>query len=143
MGTLASELGPHVEQQAPQPRIYADANLPVGVVSFMRVQLGWDVFFVLEHDDLRRARDTEHYRLARQLRRVLVSLDRDYFDAERFPIADSGGVLVMSAPDEDRLRLLLTAADKSLFRAPQNGGLAGRKLRWDYGAEAPVDEPSR
>lgn len=143
MGTLASELGPHVEHHAAQPRIYADANLPVGIVSFMRAQLGWDVFFVLEHDDLRRARDTEHYRLARQLRRVLVSLDRDYFDGERFPLAESGGVLVMSAPDEDRLRLLLTAADRALFRTVQNGALSGRKLRWDYGADAPVDEPSR
>jgi hypothetical protein len=141
MGTLASELGPHVEEQAPQPRIYADANLPAGIVSFMRHHLGWDVFFVLEHDDLRRARDTEHYRLARQLRRTLLSLDRDYFDHKRFPPEESGGVLVMSAPDEDRLRMLLTEADRALFRPEIAVSLAGRKLRWEYGADAPVDEP--
>lgn len=139
MGTLASELGPRVEQDAPQPRIYADANLPVGVVSFMRNDLKWDVFFVLEHDDLRRARDTEHYRLARQLRRTLVSLDRDYFDDRQFPREESGGVLVMSAPDEDRLRVLLVEADRVLFHSAPPTSLSGRKLRWDYGADAPVD----
>ena len=139
MGSLASELGPHVERGAGQPRIYADANLPVGIVSFMRHELKWDVFFVLEHDDLRRARDTEHYRLARQLRRTLVSLDRDYFDDKQFPHEQSGGVLVMSAPDEDRLRVLLVQANQILFSAEQPTSLSGRKLRWDYGADAPVD----
>jgi hypothetical protein len=139
MGTLASELGPRVEEDASQPRIYADANLPVGVVSFMRNHLKWDVFFVLEHDDLRRARDTEHYRLARQLRRTLLSLDRDYFDDKQFPPAESGGVLVMSAPDEDRLRILLVEANRVLFRSAPPPSLAGRKLRWDYGADAPVE----
>ncbi|MGE5814868.1 MAG: DUF5615 family PIN-like protein [Acidobacteriota bacterium] len=139
MGTLASELGPHVEHEAAQPRIYADANLPVGIVSFMRHELNWDVFFVLEHDDLRRARDTEHYRLARQLRRTLVSLDRDYFDDKQFPHEESGGVLVMSAPDEDRLRVLLVQANRVLFGATPASSLSGRKLRWDYGAEAPID----
>lgn len=138
MGTLASELGPRVEQDAVQPRIYADANLPVGIVTFMRQELRWDVFFVLEHDDLRRARDTEHYRLARQLRRTLVSLDRDYFDDRQFPHEESGGVLVMSAPDEDRLRVLLVQANRLLFASP-GSSLSGRKLRWDYGAEAPVE----
>jgi len=139
MGTLATELGPYVEQEASPPRIYADANLPVGIVSFMRNDLKWDVFFVLEHDDLRRARDTEHYRLARQLRRTLVSLDRDYFDDEQFPPSESGGVLVMSAPDEDRLRTLLVEANRVLFRSAQAPSLSGRKLRWDYGADAPVE----
>ena len=139
MGTLASELGPHVEHDSSRPRIYADANLPAGIVSFMRQDLGWDVFFVLEHDDLRRARDTEHFRLARQLRRTLVSLDRDYFDDKQFPRAESGGVLVMSAPDEDRLRVLLAEADRLLFQAGPSLSLSGRKLRWDYGADAPVD----
>ncbi len=139
MGTLASELGPRVEQEAQRPRIYADANLPAGIVSFMRHDLGWDVFFVLEHDDLRRARDTEHFRLARQLRRTLVSLDRDYFDDKQFPREESGGVIVMSAPDEDRLRVLLAEANRMLFHGEAGPSLSGRKLRWDYGADAPVD----
>ncbi len=140
MGTFASELGPRVEHLASQPRIYADANLPAGIVAFMRRELGWDVFFVLEHDDLRRARDIEHYGLARKLRRTLVSLDRDYLDHKRFPLQESGGVLVVSAPDEDRLRVLLKTAARALFPAGQPSPLAGRKLRWDYGADAPVDE---
>ncbi|MGH9145517.1 MAG: DUF5615 family PIN-like protein, partial [Vicinamibacterales bacterium] len=85
MGTLSSELGPLAERLSSKPRVYADANVPAGIVDFMRVRLEWDVLFVLEHDDLRRARDTEHYRLARQLRRTLLTLDRDYLDDRRFP----------------------------------------------------------
>ena len=140
MGTLASELGPKVEAQAERPRIYADANLPVPIVGFMRQELGWDVFFVMEHDDLRRAPDTEHYRLARQLRRVLVSFDRDYFDDRRFPPEDSGGVIIVSAPDDTALRSLLVDADRNLLRPSSGASLAGRKLRWDYGAELPPTE---
>jgi hypothetical protein len=139
MRTLASELGRRVEDVSPQPRIYADANLPAGTVAFMRETLGWDVFFVLEHADLRRARDTEHYRLARQLRRTLVSLDRDYFDRKRFPSSESGGVLVVSAPDEQRLRTLLTLVNSRLF-VEDGAPLSGRKLRWDYGEDEPTDE---
>ena len=63
MGTLASELGAHAARIAGVPRIYVDANVPAGLVTFMRGTLRWDVLFVIEHDDLRRARDGEHYRL--------------------------------------------------------------------------------
>ena len=117
MGTLSSELGPHVERLVERPRIYADANLPNGVVSFMRVTLGWDVLFVLEQEDLRRAPDIDHYRLARQLGRTLITLDRDYTDDRRFPPVESPGVIVFSAPDERWLRRLLKDADESLFRS--------------------------
>ena len=57
MGTLWSELGPVAEDAAAGPRIYADANVPAGLVAYMRTTLGWDVLFVIEHADLRRARD--------------------------------------------------------------------------------------
>ena len=57
MGTLSSELAPHAERLVPRPRIYADANVPAGLVAYMRVHLHWDVLFVLEQDDLRRAPD--------------------------------------------------------------------------------------
>ncbi len=118
MGTLASELGGHAERIAGQPRIYVDANVPVGLVAFMRQQLRWDVLFVMEHDDLRRARDDEHYRLARHLRRTLITLDRDYLDDRRFPPAQSGGVLVLFAPEERGFVGLLKRLDKDVFRAP-------------------------
>src|SRR3972149_555397 len=131
MGTLSSELAPHAARW-PQPRIYADANIPNGGVSYMRTRLGWDVLFVLEHDDLRRARDIEHYRLARQLGRTLVTLDRDYIDDRDFPPAEGAGVIVFSAPDEVRLRQLLKDADRTVFRA--DGAVAlpleGRKIHW-------------
>src|SRR5919106_878071 len=116
MGTLASELGPHVERSASQPRIYVDANMPARLVAFMRDVLQWDVLFVIEHDDLRRARDGEHYRLARQLRRTLITLDRDYLDDRKFPPHESAGVLVLTAPGESGFITLLTRLDQELFR---------------------------
>jgi hypothetical protein len=135
MGTLSSELSPHAARLAHEPRIYADANIPTGVVAFMRNELLWDVYFVLEHDEIRRARDIEHYRLARQLGRTLLTLDRDYIDDRDFPPAEGSGVMVLSAPDERRLRKLLSKADRVIFRA--DGApplpLAGRKLHWQTG----------
>jgi hypothetical protein len=141
MGTLASELGPHVERAAEQPRLYVDANMPARLVAFMRSTLHWDVLFVMEHDDLRRARDDEHYRLARQLRRTLLTLDRDYLDDRRFPLDASGGVVVLMAPEENGYLKLLQRLDRQVFRAPEHVGrserrpLEGRKLHvhvdWD------------
>ena len=125
MRTLSSELGAVADQFSSQPRIYADANVPAGLVSFMRTRLHWDVLFVIEHDDLRRARDTEHFRLARQLRRTLVTLDRDYLDDRRFPLAECGGVLVVSGPDERLLARLLSRLDRVLFR-PRGRGRRGQ-----------------
>jgi len=137
MGTLASELAPHVERTAEQPRIYVDANMPAPLVGFMRAVLHWDVLFVIEHDELRRARDGEHYRLARQLRRTLITLDRDYLDDRKFPPDESGGVVVLMAPEESGYVKLLRRLDAEVFRRersdrakPSEQGLPleGRKL---------------
>ncbi len=137
MGTLSSELGPLVEQSAGQPRVYADANIPNGVVGYMRATLGWNVLFVIEHDDLRRARDTEHYRLARQLGRTLVTLDRDYLDDRLFPPDEGAGVMVLCAPDERWLRRLLAQMDRELFRGPEARALPleRRKVEWHIDAQ--------
>jgi hypothetical protein len=137
MGTLSSELGPYVEATAGQPRVYADANVPNGVVGFMRHTLKWDVLFVLEHDDLRRARDIEHFRLARQLGRTLVTLDRDYLDDRVFPPEEGAGVIVFSVPDERWLRKLLARMDRELFRAAEAKPLPleRRKVEWHIDAQ--------
>lgn len=132
MGTLSSELAAPAAAVSDAPRIYADANIPNGTVGYMRTALRWDVFFVMEHEELRRARDIEHYRLARQLARTLVTLDRDYIDDRAFPPAEGAGVIVFWAPDERRLRQQILRADRALFRADGAGPLPleGRKLRW-------------
>ena len=122
MGTIASELGPHAERLAGQPRVYVDANVPAGLVAFMRTRLHWDVLFVIEHDDLRRARDGEHFRLAREWRRTLITLDRDYLDDRWFPPSESGGVLVLTAPGERGYAALLTRLDAELFRPERSAG---------------------
>jgi hypothetical protein len=142
MGTLSSELGEHAERLVPRPRIYADANVPAGIVAHMRSRLQWDVLFVLEDDDLRRAPDIKHYELARQLRRTLVTLDRDYLDDKRFPMATSGGVLVINAPDERELSKLLDRVNHLLFQCNADESdlqpLEGRKLQvnTDWGRDA-------
>lgn len=134
MGTLSEELGPVAARLVAQPRIYADANVPSGIVAHMRTRLRWDVLFVLEEADLRRAPDVKHYALAQQLRRTLVTLDRDYLDDRRFPIDVCGGVLVIQAPDERQLSGLLERVDRWLFRCGDSADpvplpLAGRKLQ--------------
>jgi len=144
MGTLSSELGAVLEQAAVVPRVYADANIPVGLVGYMRESLGWDVYFVMEHADLRRASDTEHFRLARQLHRTLVTLDHDYFDDRRFPPGETCGVVVLSAPDERYLARVLSRVDQFLLRQERPLPLSGLKvhahLDWPVG---PVEWPSR
>jgi hypothetical protein len=144
MGTLASELGGHAQHLSGQPRVYVDANVPAGLVAYMRSALTWDVLFVIEHDDLRRARDGEHYRLARQLRRTLITLDRDYLDDRKFPPERSGGVIVLMAPTQGGFIQLLKRLDKEVLRAApaelsedaeESLPLEGRKLHvhvdWD------------
>lgn len=128
MRTFSTELGPYARRHS-GVRIYADANLPAGVVAFMRARLGWDVLHVVEHADLRRAPDEEHYRLARRLHRTLVTIDRDYLDERRFPSAEGSGVLILWAPSERLLTETLRRVDRRLFHGDAGTlPLEGRKL---------------
>jgi hypothetical protein len=144
MGTLSTELAPHAQRLSARPRIYADANVPAGLVAYMRVRLQWDVLFVIEEDTLRRAPDLKHYRLAQQLQRTLVTMDRDYLDDKRFPPGEGCGVLVINAPDEQQLTLLLERIDRAFFADPAASEpvalpLVGRKMQVnsDWGREIP------
>ena len=131
MGTLASGLRPIAEELAGAPRVYVDANVPAGAVAVMRRELGWDVLFVMEHDDLRRAADAEHYRRAREFGRTLITLDRDFLDNRRFPPDESPGVIVMFAPDEQGLFSLLERIDRETLRTELGEPLSldGRKIQ--------------
>jgi hypothetical protein len=128
MGTLASELGEFAGKITDMPRVYADANLSARLVRFMRDRLKWDVLFVIEEDELRRAADIAHFRLAGQLCRTLLTLDRDYLDDRRFPPAECAGVIVLSAPHEEQFERLLNQIDRALFHQGMQTPLAGRKL---------------
>jgi hypothetical protein len=128
MGTLSSELADVARHATEGPRVYADANLPAGLVRFMRERLKWDVFFVMEEDDLRRASDVAHFRLAGQLRRTLFTLDHDYLDDALFPCRECGGVVVLSAPHEEQLERLLQRIDRVVFQGGSHMPLWGRKL---------------
>lgn len=141
MGTLASELGEFAERLIDAPRVYADANLPAGLVRFMRGRLKWDVLFVMEEDELRRAADIAHFRLAVQLRRTLLTLDRDYLDDARFPPGECGGVLVLSAPHEEQFERLLLQIDRVLFQNGSHMPLLGRKLHVHTDWSGELGEP--
>ena len=143
MGTLSSELAPIAGRTSPRPRIYADANVPAPLVAYMRNHLGWDVLFVVEDDELRRAPDVKHYRLAQQLRRTLVTSDRDYLNDRRFPPAETSGVLVVNAPDERQLIALIDRVNRAFFQTDDGGApaalpLEGQKLQIfsDWGRDA-------
>ena len=133
MGTLSTELASHAQRMTPRPRIYADANVPAGLVAYMRSSLDWDVLFVIEDEELRRAPDLKHYRLAQQLQRTLITMDRDYLDDRRFPPDESAGVLVIQAPDERQLIGLMKRVDRLLFSDGDDSHaplpLAGQKLQ--------------
>ncbi len=131
MGTLSSELAPEAERLSPRPRIYADANVPAGLVAYMRASLDWDVLFVLEDRELRRASDVRHFHLARQLRRTLITLDRDYLDDRRFPPREGAGVLVIHAPNERQLLALVGRVSRAIFGATPHAALPleGRKMQ--------------
>jgi hypothetical protein len=129
MGTLASGLGPIAGELAGAPRVYVDANMPAGIVSAMRNELGWDVLFVMEHEELRRAHDQVHYQRALDFGRTLFTLDRDFLDDAKFPALSSPGVVVISAPDQDAILRLLRDFDRDVMRAPDAAlmPLRGRK----------------
>jgi len=130
MRTLASALSPIAADLANAPRVYVDANVPLGLVTFMRRRLAWDVLFVLEDPDLRRAPDRDHFEHALDYGRTLITLDFDFLDDRRFPPSASPGVIVLSAPDERALRRLLTHADREWLRPATPGvlPLRGRKM---------------
>ena len=114
MGSLSSELRPIAARLSDAPRVYVDANLPWGAVTFMRQTLHWDVLFVLEDPEFRRASDLQHFHRALELGRTLITLDRDFFDERRFPPSSSPGVVVCTAPDERALKRLLKQLDDTL-----------------------------
>lgn len=138
MGTLSSELRPLAAELAGVPRVYADANVPAGLVAAMRHDLGWDVLFVLEDEAIRRARDESHFEHARTFGRTLITLDRDFLDSARFPVDRSPGVVVLVAPDEAALRRLLVRLDRVL-RTPvvSPTPLSGRTLELSSTSEWP------
>jgi hypothetical protein len=133
VGTLFAELAARTGPPT-GPRIYADANVPAGVIGFMRETLGWDVLYVVEHDDLRRAPDRRHFELSRQLGRTLVTLDRDYLDDHLYPPGETSGLVFLYAPTEQLLTRTLKQVNERVFKAtpaPAHGfplPLRGRKL---------------
>jgi hypothetical protein len=130
LGTLSSELRSFAQVLAVGPRVYVDANVPAGAVAVMRRDLRWDALCVMEHDELRRASDALHFARALDLGRTLITLDRDFLNPARFPVAMSPGVIVCTAADERTLVRILRHAAQHLFGpdAPLDRPLHGRVI---------------
>ena len=95
LGTLASAFAPQADRLR-RPRIYADANVPFGLVTFMRRRLMGRAS-VLEEPDLRRAPDPALRPRARPSPHART-LDSDFLDDRRFPPGEGSGVLVDQRP---------------------------------------------
>ena len=156
LGTLSSELHARSSSRlGDQPRVYADANIPTGVVEFMRERLGWDVLFVLEHDD-----DP-----ARPRYRALSGW-RGSSDARSSPSIATTSTIGVPAGRRRRRDRVLRAGRTMAAQLLQTGGppavprgrrralpLEGRKLQWHMGhadgddrrtasvTEMPIDDP--
>ena len=101
--------------------------MPAGLVRFMRERLKWDVLFVMEEDELRRAADIDPLPPGGQLRRTLVTLDRDYLDDTLFP-CESGRRRGAERAARGAVPAAFGAADVVLFRNGSLLPLSGRKL---------------
>jgi predicted nuclease of predicted toxin-antitoxin system len=82
-------------------RAYFDANIPASVAERIRTKLHWDVLSAQENPDLRNRDDEFHYSHAKQLQRILFSLDRDFLSDRRFPLRESPGLCVLEAKQDD------------------------------------------
>jgi len=64
--------------QKEKVKIYADENIPLEGVKFLRAKLHWDVRYACEEENLREKEDLYHHRRARKEGRVLLTRDRGY-----------------------------------------------------------------
>ena len=107
----------------------------------MRHELHWDVLFVLEHDDLRRAADAEHFRRALELGRTLITLDHDFFDDRRFPprVEPGRGRLLGAGRDRPHPAAAPSRSRRAARRDAGELPLRGRKVEMtpDVFAEQP------
>ena len=109
MGTLQSELAPEAERLTARPRIYSDANVPVGLVAHMRHRLRWDVLHVLEDNDLRRALELVRDRSAGASPTELYSAYRQVFaswvSSDEFDVIVQQAVLEKYRPPDRMAKL--------------------------------------
>lgn len=77
-------------------RFYANHQFPRESVEVLRSR-GIDVWYVQEHQVDRHQDDTYHYQRAREMRRLLLTQDRDYLDDHRHPLHLSPGVIVVDS----------------------------------------------
>ena len=137
---IASALGRRLHLSRERVRLIAPVGAAAGLAAAFNAPIS-AVLFVIEEDELRRAADIEHFRLAVQLRRTLLTLDRDYLDDRRFPPAEGGGLVVLSAPHEAQLERLLKQIDRAFFQNGSHMPLAGRKLHVQADWSGELEQP--
>jgi predicted nuclease of predicted toxin-antitoxin system len=100
-------------------RAYFDANIPASVAERVRAKLHWDVLSAQEEPNLRNRDDQFHFASARQMGRILFTLDKDFLDDRRFPLRESPGTYILSAQqdNEDDIFYAIVVASATLTRA--------------------------
>jgi len=117
--------------QKEKVKIYADENIPLEGVKFLRAKLHWDVRYACEEENLREKEDLYHHRRARKEGRVLLTRDRGYLDSQWFPFHRSAGIILLEEKNTEKfiyiLSLLSRFIDKILEKNPRY--LSSVKLR--------------
>jgi len=104
-GLTSKELDEILSWRPPKrkPRIYADVDVPRYLIEYARYKLKWDVIWVNEHSELVEQHDYFHFNKARQLKRILLSLDEGFLSDKRFKLHETEGLIVFSSPSKSKL----------------------------------------
>lgn len=78
----------------PRIRIYADENIPIPTVTHLRgkgisIQHAYDINFINKSDN-------SHFKKSQSLKRILLSLDKDFTKFEGAPLKNHPGVILIT-----------------------------------------------
>ncbi|KKM06198.1 hypothetical protein LCGC14_1746400 [marine sediment metagenome] len=79
-------------------RIYADKNVEKNTISLLRKKM--DVLSVEEDIKLTNQEDSFHYKKAKQLKRLLLTNDKDFWSDQQFKLLESPGVIILISKDK-------------------------------------------
>lgn len=94
-------------------RIYADKNVEKNTISLLRKKM--DVLSVEEDIKLTNQEDSFHYKKAKQLKRLLLTNDKDFWSDQQFKLLESPGVIILISKDKVIARYLPLLLRKALI----------------------------
>ena len=79
-------------------KMYADKNIDKNINDFLRKK-NMNVLSVTENNKLTNQEDSFHYKKAKQLNRILLTNDRDFWNDQLFKLYESPGVIILTTAD--------------------------------------------